>query len=441
MSTKEVERLTVIAQVAERRLKQRQAMRWLGLSKRQVIRLVKAYRREGAAGLVSKRRGRASNRRGDEQNKVDALQLVRTHYHDFGPTLAAEKLWEYHALPVSKETLRQWMIADGLWQEKRRKKAKIHQSRQRRACFGELVQLDGSHHDWFEGRRPPCCLYVLIDDATSQLMGLWFAEQETTQGYFRVVREYLTHCGRPLAFYSDKDSVFRINQPEVSAERQTQFERAMQDLDIELIHADSPQAKGRVERANGTLQDRLVKEMRLRGIHTLAAANAFLPAFIADHNRRFAVVPASPIDAHRRTLPTKDILDRIFSLQHVRTLSKNLELSYHGTLYQVQTTGVGYGLRHAKVTVCEDAQGQVTLWYQGRGLPYTRYDKAHRVNEAVNAKQITARVDRVVRLAKPTVPVRDHPWRRYVVKANSVAMPNEINEIKNRSYPQGPQGA
>jgi transposase len=435
MSQREVERVSIIEQVIRKQLKQGQAGKLLRVSPRQIRRMVSAYRREGAAGLVSKRRGRASNRRGDEQNKADALQLVRTHYPDFGPTLVAEKLCERHGLSVNKETLRQWMIVDGLWHEKRRKKAKVHQSRQRRSCIGELVQLDGSHHDWFEGQRPPCCLYVLIDDATSQLVGLWFAEQETTRGYFHVVQDYLIRCGRPLAFYSDKHSIFRINQLEVSAERQTQFERAMQDLDIELIHADSPQAKGRVERANGTLQDRLVKEMRLRGINTLEAANAFLPAFMADYNRRFAVVPASPVNAHRHTLPTEGILGRIFSLQHIRTLSKNLELSYQGTLYQVKTTGVGYGLRHAKVVVCEDAQGQVSLWYQGRCLPYTRYDKAHRVNETVNAKQVTARIDRVVVLAKPTVPVHDHPWRRYVLKANPV------NDMKKRSYPQGPQGA
>lgn len=355
MNQREVERISIIEQVTRKQLKQSQAGKWLRVSPRQIRRMVSAYRREGAAGLISKRRGRPSNHQHVEADKVRALQLVQMHYADFGPTLAAEKLWEQHALRVSKETLRQWMIAQGLWEEKRRKKAKVHQ----------------------------------------------------------------------------------INHLAVSAERQTQFERAMQELSIELIHADSPQAKGRVERANGTLQDRLVKEMRLRGIHTPEAANAFLPTFMADHNRRFAVTLRSPLNAHRRELPSEAILDALFSVQDTRMLSKNLELSYHGTLYQVKTAGVGCRLRHAKVTVCEDVQGHVTLWYQGRNLPYTRYEKAYRANETVNAKQVSARVDQVIQLTKPTVPASEHPWRRYVVKpANAVIPPG----FERSSYPQGSQG-
>lgn len=287
MSTHEIERAGVIRQVAEKRMKYSEAMRLLKRSRRQLIRLVKRYRKDGSAGLISRHRGHPGNHCHTEGDKKKIKALVHQNYADFGPTLAAEKLAENHQLSVNKETLRQWMMGWGLWKAKRQKKVLVHQSRERRSCFGELVQLDGSHHDWFEGRSIKCCLLVLIDDATSQLVGLRFEKQETTAGYFRVTRSYLERHGRPLAFYSDKDSVFRINRAETLTEGVTQFGRAMQDLQIELICANSPQAKGRVERANGTLQDRLVKEMRLRQINTIDSANAFMPVFMDEYNRRF----------------------------------------------------------------------------------------------------------------------------------------------------------
>jgi len=436
MSTQEVERLSVIEQVATKRLKQRQAMELLGLSKRQIIRLAKRYRREGAAGLISKSRGKVSNRRYNETKKAIVMDLVHTNYADFGPTLAAEKLKERHNIVVSKETLRQWMISADLWQAKRAKKAKIHQSRERRACFGELIQLDGSHHDWFEGRAEKCCLLVLIDDATSQLVGLRFEAGETTVGYFRVVREYIEHYGRPLAFYSDKDSIFRLNHPESLVNTLTQFGRAMEELGVELICANSPQAKGRVERANGTLQDRLIKEMRLRGISTLEAANAFLPMFMADYNRRFAVVARSEINAHRRELPNAATLDLIFSFQHTRVLSKNLELSYENVVYQIEGEGKGYRLRHAKVTVCEDLNGQVRLLYKGRQLQYRCHQKQRRPTD-VGTKQLNTKMDQVVKHTTKHIPRPEHPWRHYVINpAKTIG----VNVVGRSSCPQTPQG-
>jgi hypothetical protein len=235
-----------------------------------------------------------------------------------------------------------------------------HQLRPRRSCVGELVQIDGSHHDWFEGRRDKCCLLVFIDDASGQLQQLRFEEAETTFGYFAATRSYIKAHGRPLAYYSDKHGVFRVNRPESQSDKSTQFERALQALDIQLICANSPQAKGRVERANGTLQDRLVKELRLRNISDIEAANAFMPTFMADYNRRFAVVPSSAVNAHREALPTEEVMDFIFSFQETRRLSKNLELSYLNEIFQVNSTTPGYTLRGATVTVCQARDGSIS---------------------------------------------------------------------------------
>ncbi len=223
------------------------------------------------------------------------MNLVRRHYVDFSPTFAHEKLTEVHHLAFSVETLRQWMIAAGLWLAKSRKKARVHQRRPRRPCVGELVQIDGSPHDWFEERAERCTLLVFIDDATSRLMALRFVPAETTQAYMETLRACLDQHGRPVALYSDKHSIFRVNHPEHEGEV-TPFSRALKTLDIEPIHAHTPQAKGRVERASQTLQDRLVKELRLRHINDMGQANAFLPEFIETYT-------TDALPCHPRTTP------------------------------------------------------------------------------------------------------------------------------------------
>lgn len=408
MSTQEVERVTVIKQIVDKRLKQNAGAKLLKITARQLRRLIKAYRRDGIEGLISKRRGQPSNNQHNVNIKKKVKELVHQHYHDFGPTFASEKLSERHQINVSKETLRQWMIGWELWEAKRHKKVKVHQSRIRRACFGELIQIDGSHHDWFEGRAPKCCLLVFIDDATSKLVGLRFEEGERTDGYFKLAREYMEKHGRPLAFYSDKDSVFRVNLPNCE-DSETQFGRAMRELAVESICASSPQAKGRVENANGTLQDRLIKEMRLRDISTIGAANAYVPEFMADWDRRFAVEPRSSIDGHRKDLPDTQTLNLIFSFQYHRTLSKNLELSYNNIVYQVQTKNTGYGLRHAKITVCENLLGDIALLYKGRMLNYVCHKKQKRAPEIIGAKQLETKLNHIKRY----IPAPTHPWRRY----------------------------
>jgi len=300
MSGKEVSRLEVMQRLKEKSLNQREAAKLVGVSVRQVKRMYKAYREQGAAGLVSQRRGRASNHQLTEATRVQALDLLGSKYRGFGPTLACEKLVEVEGLKISKESVRKMMMAADLWKARRVRKIITHQMRERRPCLGELVQIDGSPHDWFEGRAERCVLLVFIDDATGQLLQLLFVESESFFSYCTAARAYFERYGKPVAFYSDKHGIFRVNMPNsVSGDNLTQFGRAMQDLDIQIICANTPQAKGRVERANQTLQDRLVKEMRLRGISSREAGNAYLPEFIADFNQRFGVQPISQHDAHR----------------------------------------------------------------------------------------------------------------------------------------------
>ena len=288
---------------------------------------------------------------------------------------------ECHGIKISRESVRQIMLHTGLW---RGRSKRIQQMRVRRPCFGELLQIDGSLHDWFEGRSALCCLIVFVDDATSQLVALHFVETECMQGYFQATQQHLAKHGRPLAYYSDKHGIFRVNQAEAeSGTGETQYGRACRHLGIELIHANSPQAKGRVERANKTLQDRLVKELRLHNINDINTANNLLPEFIKAYNQRFASEPASPVDAHRTDLPTPQQLDLIFSEQHERGISKQLEISYHNKIYQIQTKTPCYNMRNAKLTVC-DNQGTITLLYKGKALQYKVFDKKNRPPQIVN---------------------------------------------------------
>lgn len=421
MSQRELDRVGVIRVVVEKRLRQKDAARQLGLSVRQVKRLVQRYRAEGAAGLISRHRGRRPNNQIPDALRREILGLVRSRYTDFGPTLACEKLAERHDYKLSVETLRQWMIADGLWKPKARKPARIHQRRPRRPCRGELVQIDGSPHDWFEERGPRCTLIVFIDDATSELLALRFAPAETTQAYMETLDGYLRQHGRPVAFYSDKHSIFRVNNPEREGEL-TQFTRALRTLDIEPIHANTPQAKGRVERANQTLQDRLVKELRLRGISDLETANAFLPEFIQAYNQRFAVPPQNPADAHRPLLHSSEELAQILSLHHTRTLSKNLTFQFKNREYQLQGQGKGYRLRGAHVTLCEAFDGSVTVMHKGHVLDYRILVQGEPPASLDDEKSIHHTIDQAKarQQAKPKwKPPADHPWRRPLADTSS----------------------
>ena len=407
MSDKEVTRLKVMQRLEEKRIKQSEAAKMLKISERHVRRILRSYRQTGAAGLVSKRRGKPSNNQLKGEVKQQALDLIYSYYHDFGPTLVHEKLTERHGLEMSRETVRQLMIAEGIWKPKRAKKLVVHQMRERRACLGELVQLDGSPHKWFEERGPACTLLVYVDDATSRLMELYFSKGETTFSYFAATRRYMARHGKPVTFYSDKNSIFRVNiSNALTGSGMTQFGRAMKELDIEIICANTPQAKGRVERAIQVMQDRLVKEMRLREISSIAAANEYAAEFMEDYNARFAEQPRSSHDMHRTLLPNED-LERNFTLQEQRILSKNLTLQYKKVVYQVQTSRPSYAMRKAPVTVCEREEDQIEILYKGHPLDYTIYQKQQRQADVVPSKSIDAK------LKKPHKPAKDHPWRTY----------------------------
>jgi transposase len=430
MSQRELTRLEVIQRVKRKTLKQRQAAELLSVSVRQVKRLCKAYQASGAAGLISKRRGQASHNRLPAQTINKARQLLRTRYPDFGPTLATEKL-AIEGVSLSVETVRQLLIGEGLWKAKRVRPVVIHQLRERRARLGELVQIDGSPHDWFEGRAPKCTLLVFVDDATSRLMYLQFVEAETTFNYFAAVRSYLTEFGKPLAFYSDKFGVFRVNMPHpLSGTGLTQFGRALKELDIELICAHSPQAKGRVERANQTLQDRLTKELRLGGISSLEQANAYLPEFIAAYNTRFAVAPRSSESAHRALGKGED-LDRILTLCERRTLSKNLTLSYNNVIYQIKTKRSAYTMRQAQVEVRERHTGELTIEYKQRPLAYTIYQKQEQQQgKVIESKLLQPAAARAAARPKQKPgPVPATPWRRFYFSKNSMQAKERRGEL------------
>jgi hypothetical protein len=382
MSDRELTRLEVLRDLDQRRLTTEAAAQLLGLERRQVFRLLKAYRLEGTAGLISKRRGRPSNRRKPEAFRTEALAIIREQYWDFGPTFASEKLREIHGITLGRETLRLWMVEAGLWLDRKQRRKHVHQPRYRRDCVGELVQVDGSEHWWFEARGRQCTLLVFIDDATSRLMHLEFVESESTFAYFQAARAYLEAWGKPVAFYSDKHGVFRVNhEGAIGGDGMTQFGRALHALNIDIICANSSQAKGRVERAHKTLQDRLVKELRLAGARTLAEGNALLPAFMADYNARFAKPPANQKDLHR-PLSVGDDLDDAFAWKEERTLSQALTLQYDKVIFILEPVAQAKAAIGKRVTVVDYPDGRLSIRYKGVELAYRTFDKLRQVPQA-----------------------------------------------------------
>lgn len=376
MSTRELDRLRVLERVVDKTLSQRAAAEMLGLTTRQLRRLQRAYEAQGAHALASKRRGKPSNRRLAVAFRERVLELVRAHYADFGPTLAAEKLRELHGVAVSVETLRRWMAEAGVWTSRMERRRRPQPPRHRRACLGELIQIDGCDHEWFEERGPRCTLLVFVDDATSRLMHLSFVRSESTFDYFAATHEYLQLHGRPVAFYSDKATVFRVNAKEArGGDGRTQFGRAMHELNIDLICANTPAAKGRVERAHQTLQNRLVKELRLRQICSRAAANRYAPEFITAYNSRFAREPSNPHDAHRALSPRTN-LNEIFTWQEERKLTGSLTLHYRRVMYVVDPTcDAAKVARGKRVLVRENEAGDVVIEYRGTRLPAQAFPK------------------------------------------------------------------
>ena len=417
MNQREIERLEVMHKLEEKRLTQKKAAERLEVSLRQVKRIWRAYQQEGAQGVITKKRGKPSSNQLDPQVKQKALDWIYRRYADFGPTLATEKLCEEHGLKISRESVRKLMMAEELWKPRRVKKIVMHPLRERRACYGELIQIDGSDHNWFEGRGPRCTLLVFIDDATGQLVELYFTKSEGFFSYGEAIRHYIARFGKPAALYSDKHSTFRVNIPNAGkTDNLTQFGRAMQQLGIPIICANTPQAKGRVEKAIRTLQNRLVKELRLHKISSIDQANSFVNQFRQLYNQRFAVIPRSSINAHRPLLATEH-LDYILTWQETRTLSKNLTLQFNKVVYQIKPPQSAYALRKATVLVCENAKGQITISRNNRPLVYSVFHKQALQSNIVPAKSLNQN------WSPASTPSHDHPWRSYGFKINGKPIP------------------
>lgn len=373
MSEKELNRVEVLAQIDDGRLTVANGANLLDLTVRQVYRLLKRYRLDGAAAIRHKARGKPPNNQIHKAKRDYALSLIKESYADFGPTLAAEMLEQHHGFKVSRETLRKWMQEDGIWLSRKQRRT-FHQPRLRRECFGELIQIDGSDHRWFEDRGDPCTLLVFIDDATSTLMELRFVKSESTFSYFEALESYLLKHGRPVAFYSDKHSVFRVPKPNEHLTGMTQFGRALAELNIEIICANSSQAKGRVERANRTLQDRLVKELRIAGISNMEDGNLFLEGFSARYNAKFAKPAAKPDNLHRTLNIEPDRLVEVFCLRDKRYVSKDLTLKYDRKRIRLEVNDLTRGLVGKYVDVYEMPDGRIQIRANGVALPFTIFD-------------------------------------------------------------------
>jgi len=416
MSEKEIKKTEIMSQLAEKQITQRMAAEHLGISVRQVKRLWRKYQDQGGEGLINKSRGKPSHNHLDEEEKKRVVDLILERYRDFGPTLATEKLIENHGIKISDESVRKIMIAEGLWKHRRKRKLRVFQMRERRACFGELVQIDGSDYHWFEERGPRCTLLVFVDDATGRLVELWFVPHESFFGYCEASRHYFERYGKPGAFYSDKHGIFHMNHPNVtSGDGMTDFGRAMNELGIEIICANTPQAKGRVERANKTLQDRLTKELRLHNISTPEEANLWLPEFMQDYNKRFATTPRSDLDFHT-PLSASDNLDLILCRKETRLLSKNLTFQYHKTIYQIHVDRPTYAMRNTVVTVLEKPNHEVIVLFRNQPINFDVYYQQQKQAEVVPSKSID---QAMLNASKAHTPPPDHPWRKFNLKSNA----------------------
>jgi transposase len=415
MSTNELKRAGVLARVAAETLTLRSAAALMAVSYRQAKRLYQRYRKKGAAGLRHGSAGRASNRATAVRIRSRVLALVREKYggelgERFGPTLAAEHLASEDGLTVDHETLRRWMLAAGLW-SRARKRSPYRRRRERQAHFGELVQMDGSFHAWFEGRAPESCLLTLVDDATGKTLGR-FGAQETIWAAVDVLRAWIDRFGIPRALYTDWKNVYvrvaNADERVSGAEPFTQFGRMCATLGIRIIPASSPQAKGRIERNHGTQQDRLVKKLRRKGIADNATANAFLETeYWADHNDRFAQAPTSADDFHLAR-PRGLRLDTVFRLEETRTVSNDWVVRYHNRLLQLERQS-GHAPARSTVLVCENAAGTIEIRYRDRAMRWTE------IVAGVTAPRDPVRVPAAVLSSAASRSRRagaDHPWRQ-----------------------------
>jgi len=408
LNKKERGRLEVLKKVQAGKLSRRKGATLLGLSYRQMLRLVQRYAAEGTIGLQHRLRNRGSNRSIDHGRRERILELYKSKYHDFGPTLAAEYLLRDEREVVGVETLRHWLIDKGLWQA-RRQGARHRQWRERRAHWGELVQMDGSDHDWFEGRRPRASLMVMIDDATNWTYAKFF-ESETTAAAMTVFGEYVGWYGLPLALYVDRDSIYETTRDSTvdealrDASPLTQFGRAMETLGVGLVLAHSPQAKGRVERRHGVFQDRLVKALRLKRIKTLDVANRYLnDEFLDDLNERFHVEARSPTDLHR-SVQRGLKLEHVLCYQEKRLVQNDWTVSWCSRILQLGERHQRLGLAKKKILVSELLDGTLRLTYRDNTLEWRELPARPEKLREKRKEQEPAK--------PPYKPAATHPWRR-----------------------------
>jgi len=405
MSRKERDSLVVLERVKRGEMKLVEAAEVLSVSYRQCCRRYGRYREEGAAGLEHRLRGGGSNRGLPDEVRKLIAGLYASLYEGFGPVLFSEKLLTAHQIKVDHETLRRLLIKEGLWQVRRQRKKRHRAWRERRAHFGEMVQMDGSHHRWFEGRGEKICLMVMIDDATSRRLSL-MAKEETTEAADRLLWMWIERYGVPGALYTDKKNVFVPSEKDREKGRLegrevlTQFGMACKKLGIKILRAHSPQAKGRVERSNGVYQDRLVKELRLLGISDISKTNELLSGgFDRDLNRRFAVEPREKADYHRDASVYD--LPSIFCIEEQRTLSANWTLSFENRVYQIAAASANYSPARRRIEVRRYLDGSLHMFYRGNQVAFEEIDPK---KKRPAKRTLAAR-------GKSSFPSPTHPWR------------------------------
>lgn len=400
MSTKDANKAIVIGQILEKKLSQKEAAIRLKLSTRQIRRLTRRVQLQGPLAVVHKGKGRSSYRKISDTMRHKILGLLEEKYPDFGPTLAAEKLYEIEGIKISNEYLRKLMISSGKWKAKQ-KRIVIHQQRNRRAQYGELIQIDGSHHAWFEDRAPKCVALVFVDDATSRLQKVYFCSSENLHNYFFAMHEYVQQYGCPLETYTDRHSVFTINHMRGGEKKgQTQFARMLYDLNITQNLANSPQAKGRVERMNRVLQDRLVKEFRIANISSINEANAFMNKYITDYNKKFAKPATLEADRHRElTSEQKGNLEYIFAIQDNRKVSKALTVQYENAVYAISQVRAIRTLRKRGVKVYELLNGDVKMFSDNRELAINILEYTQKDRKDISRKELDTKLDHYLHMA------------------------------------------
>lgn len=398
MSQKEVERLKIISQIESKTLRVEEGSELIGISSRQTYRVLKRIKEEGSKGIIHKLRGRKSNRGYGEELKKEVMEIYRAHYSDYGPTLFSEELVKSHKISVDHETLRRWLRSQAITTSMRKKRPH-RRKRERRSCFGELLQFDGSHHDWFEGRGAECCLLNGIDDSTGNVY-LKFAVSENTQDAMLTMWEYVNKYGIPRSIYTDKHSVYK------GEGKLTDFGRAMKELNVEIIFANSPQAKGRVERANRTLQDRLVKALRQEAISNIAEANKYLQErFMRQYNSRFAINLEVP-DVHCKTVGYD--LKNIFCYKTTRQVRNDYTINLGGGYIQLLKGDSPLPRPTQSVTICKWLNGEMHIYFNRQELLFTQL------------KDKPGKKEYIVHHAP-----KDHPWRRRNQK---------ITDDKQRNY-------